>query len=514
MATLQQIEQVSEELPALVWLDPSLSHHELENRLVSVLASARRHSSRLDEYGELWKDELDPFVSLGDKVVVETALLAFIAARTNRPRVVAVAQELADTLAPYARSTRNRSLLLRFPHTACSLGAAHIALTSAGSIDPGFDQLLGTCFTSGHAEALERLPYRAMEMRWLRGLYHGERADFADLLGASILSTVAHPVHMSSAEAYALTHALMYLSDFGRDPLPHGVDAQRCAEMLDASIAWHLVGENFDLLAECLLGASFTRQPWTPYARLGWRVLSRAWDRLGFLPCPSFDPNEYAELRNDQARAYAFRHTYHTMHVAGMLCAVLLQRPTVGPGAAAPLSRVPLPQRGLAERCLGAARRSEDHRHGGRRRRQSASFSRGQLETVDPLTVVADRLSAASPDSDALWRHTLADCPLDDAELASILLDGLLIHAAREYQLATLAATILDAEQLQLPVTPTLVEAVEFLLRQQLPTGAIGAHLIDGDNISAADAFTDLARLLEAALTSTSGRLDPDGGIP
>jgi hypothetical protein len=492
--------------PGLTALDSALSHAALETRLVSVLEFAVRHVTRLPEYSELWEEELDPFVNLADKVVVETALLAMIAGRTGRPRVVALADDLANALAPYARSIRTRTYLLRFPHTACSLGMAHIALTCAGSADSAFDSLVRVCFSSGHAEALERLPYRCMEMRWLRALYEGHQANFDDLLPGSLLSTAAHPVHMSSAEAYALTHAFMYLTDFGQQPLPIAVDADRCSEMVDANIAWHVVGENFDLLGECLLAASFLGRPWTPYARLGWDVLSRAWHKLGFLPCPSFEPEEFAALEPEQARAYAFRHTYHTMHVAGMLCAALLQHPLEGTNAIGLLQERPDQLGDLARRCLRAVQRSEIYWSG--RREATAKFDDDpEFANADPLSSVVGRIAASIEGSDFLWRQSLGGSRLTERELASVLLDGFLIHSAREYELAALAAGMVDFVQLRLPVTPTVVEAAEFLLRQQFSNGAIGAHLLDERN-AANDSVGRLSIILESALKQVAARSD------
>jgi hypothetical protein len=192
----------------------------LEERLISVLDFASRHTSRISEYGDFWADEIDPFVSLGDKIVVEGSLLALIASRVESPIVKEHARKLADQLSPLARSHRNKSLLLRFPHTASSLGMAHVALSAAGKVDREFDALLAAAFASGHVEASERPSFRDMELRWLLSIYQGRDPAYRDFLGSSILTTKAHPIYMSSPEAYAVTHAVMYVTDFGQKSPP------------------------------------------------------------------------------------------------------------------------------------------------------------------------------------------------------------------------------------------------------------------------------------------------------
>ena len=497
------------ELPALVGLSAELHHAALEDRLESVLDFARRHAPRLHDYEGLWTEQIDPFVSFGDKVVVETALLALTAARTGSPAIERKAAALAAELAPYARSQRNRGLLLRYPHTATSLGIAHVALMAAGSTDQTFDDLLGAALTGPHAEALERLPFRAMELRWLRGLYERRDADHRDLLDHSILSTRAHPIHMSSGEAYALPHALMYLTDFGAQALPTGIDAVRCSEMLDENIAWHLVGENLDLLGECLLGIAFVRRPWSGYACVGWRALAKAWSRLGFLPSPSFDVQQYARLEGDRATAYVFRHTYHTLSVAGMLCAVLLRHPERGEACTPDVSVALSVDASLGLRCRSAVDKSQEFWRRQSRRAFNPGIFDARSDTTSALEAASSSL-AASPTAggrpEAIWRETLAGEPLDETRRASVLFDGLLIHSAREYELASLAAAIIDVCRLNLPLTSTTIEVAEFLLRQQLPSGAIGAHLLDGAGARDEQVQT-LSHIIEMALAEISIRL-------
>lgn len=474
---------------------------------MGVLDRATRYLARLDELDELWHEEVDPFVSLADKVVVESALLALVTGRAPSPSIQEAARRLAKTVAPHARSTRNRALLMRFPHTARSLGIAHVALSRAGVEDSEFDELIGEALASGQLEALERPPFRAMELCWLRALHEKTAPAFGPLIEMSILSTPAHPIYMAGPEAYALTHALMYLTDFGLRQLPAEADSQRCVDMIDASIAWHLIGENLDLLGECLLAASFIGEPWSPYARCGWHALSRSWATLGFLPSPSFDPDQFESKGAKERSAYAFRHVYHTEYVGGMLLAALLRHPDEDSGAnGRPLASLPEGKRrgDLRRRCNDAVRRSRafwlergiDVVEESKDRWVSSPSHRGLAGTVALLS--SSQTAAGRPG--ALWR-SLIDEPSAEAselELETVLCDALLIHACREYELATLASLIARRVR-NGSATETTIEAITFLVRQQLPSGAIGAHLVYDEALHG-QGVRELAVMIDHAL--------------
>jgi hypothetical protein len=81
-----------------------------------------------------------------------------------------------------------------------------------------------------------------------------------------------------------------------------------------------------------------------------------------------------------------------------------------------------------------------------------------------------------------------AAVPVD--ELASVLYDGALIQVVRRYDLAALQRTLTDVVDLNLPVTHSIVAAIEFLVNQMLPCGALGAHFVREANRSTPAAGT------------------------
>lgn len=131
----------------------------LAKRLVDILDLATKHTRLLPKYRLLWGSAEDPFVTLADKILVESAILARVAwhhAR-NETGVAQAVIRLADQLCPQARSVRNQVLIRRYPHTAMSIGIAHAALSSIGFEDAEFDRLIRSAIASGWTDSTERL---------------------------------------------------------------------------------------------------------------------------------------------------------------------------------------------------------------------------------------------------------------------------------------------------------------------------------------------------------------------
>ena len=490
-------------LPSIDALAPGLDRDELLTRLETALAFACRNIEQLDRNSEFWDDDDSGSRDyLTDKIIAETALLAFIASRVQDlpKRVQTTIAGLAEQLSPLARSERVRVMLMRFPHTAVTLASAHVYLSCLGNRDEAFDYLWFRALASGQVEAVERLPYRALDVRWLRNLAQGDmRADFGDLLPYTTMVSRAHPIYMTREDAYALTHALMYVTDFGVRRLPASLNLGRIRAMIDAGLAWHIMSEDVDLLGELLIGAAVLRQPWSPYAQFAWQMLARTWDELGFLPGPNFKAHEYASLAGDEASAYALKHLYHTNYVGGLLCAVLLSHPENSSNASlwtVPSQTYP----NLISRCeqavtLAAAFCEKQGLH------PSALRDAERLSSIDVtktsscadndlsnIMARAIKCSGQNGSSEARWSQVLEDVPLSNDALALVLSDAVLIQAARTYELAMLVGALVDVVHLSLPPSITFVEATHFLTHQQHPSGAIGAHFTKEENLSAPSA--------------------------
>ncbi|MEL7005783.1 MAG: hypothetical protein AAFN93_24095 [Bacteroidota bacterium] len=196
----------------------------MTDRLRLVMNLAQANLSQLESNSQFWIEENDPFIRLIDKISIETALLALLVDRVkNIPSDVRDSTHLLlRKLSSIARCERSLVLLMRFPHTAVSLGITHIILSKFGYKDEAFDMAIDQALKSGHVESVERIPFRAMDVEWVKSLIFSEEEEnrLNNLLQYTTVTSVAHPIYMNRNDAYAITHALMYATDFGRKSLP------------------------------------------------------------------------------------------------------------------------------------------------------------------------------------------------------------------------------------------------------------------------------------------------------
>lgn len=485
--------------------------------VVSTLEFATRLVGRLDILMETWPVDAAQRTETADKILAESALLLLIVARSaaqldrrSSSIITTSSDALRATLAPRVRSERASVMLLRSPKNAVRFGVPHIALSCAGEPDSTFDAYLETALEYGKGQGrAEQLPFRTLEDRWLRALVQGTSVECHDLLPNSILGGHVHPIYMDRIDVYAVTHWLMYVTDFGRVDPPEVIDRQKVRALLDAAIAFNLVIEDMDLLGELLMASHTLRYGWSPHCSAGWCVVSSAFRDLGFVPSPSLDPNEF-ENRTDVARsAYATAHIYHSQYVFGMLCAMLLTR-SRDDKQTRNLAK-PLAHDGVVELCLETAVRAsrfcgaQVSEHERQRRPtviDAADLSNFSVAAFSLLVSLATRSrnedGTVESGDPPFWSSTLQRDRSTLIEALPVLLDAVLIKTAREYDLDALVKALCTTMALGLQPSETFKESLMFLCRQQTPVGAIGAYFVRDDNLS-----NPAARAVTSGITQT-----------
>jgi hypothetical protein len=443
--------------------------------VLNVVRLARVTLGRIETLRPFWRDEEDPFVTIADKIVVESALLALLAARIG-PDGSRLDDELTGVAAgvrEHIYTSRNVGLLMRFPHTAVSLGIAHAALLAFGTADPDVDWILRSVLADGQTEAYERLPYRAMELAWLKAELGEPSRELSVLFAASSASAAGNPLHMTLNEVYALTHAVMYATDFGAAPWPWEEERDAVRTAIDAHLRWHLHTGNLDLIGELVL-SELLLDGTSAAGREGWARLRAAWSQLGFIPGPAFVVAEHAELTGIAAAAYSVRHIYHSTYVWGILCATAAgrTRPMAGGAEHDPVVHDRATRQAVARECCDAAARAE---------------------------AFAGRAAPVM----AAWTTP------DEAPYDSIQCDGALIDAVRRYDLPAVQELLGRAVAARRPVTRTMLDVVRFLCRQQLSEGAIGVSLLAAENRGRPDA-AEITATFAVLLRDVAGVLDAE----
>lgn len=284
------------------------------------------------------------------KFVDETALLLYAVTRVAPdPELQERVRALAEALAPFARDDWALSWIRSRPAFAAEISLGHLCLTKMGFPCVEFDTQLKAATGTSDVGLPERVAWKDIEAIWQQGLGASvPELDFETALARTAVSQRQDALFATRKEVYAVTHGLVYATDFGhrhiRIPRGH-------AEMLDdagSALARCLDEDDFDLASEVLWSWPCLRAPWSAAATFAFSVMVRVSDEIGIIPSMSLRHNEFAELPTPEARAsYFYRESYHAVYVLGLLLAA-----TLLPGAAPPAA----PLRNMDDRAAMAAR--------------------------------------------------------------------------------------------------------------------------------------------------------------
>ena len=308
-------------------------HQSLLKRLVLALRIGKRTIQYLGADGFSGAD-LPEGNFAAEKPLAETAMLLYLASRERSdPGVEEGFNGLVQDLIPYARSKLMALDILRYPSVCLQMATPHILLELLGSTDSQFDDLLHRAEAASVNRGHEVVPYRELEIIWLRSLWRNEIPG-CELEETARKTALAIPIDLlngSREDAYAHTHAIMYYTDFGnwQRPLPRPTE-----EFLGESaavLARALIAEDYDLAAEALMAWPLTSSVWSPAAAFGFRVLTSLEDKVGFLPAGPSASKRLRELAGEEKTRYALASSYHTAYVMGMLCALSLKPGTASP---------------------------------------------------------------------------------------------------------------------------------------------------------------------------------------
>lgn len=254
-------------------------------------------------------------------------MLAYVAsAVTRRPDVEERVRDLVHLLIPHARSERTLLSIALHSSLCFDFAVPHILLSKLGYRDGAVDDFLKECAGS-LGRHRERPPFGAAEQKWVEGLWSAADPDRRWHAGLRN-SVLNHPVDILGGlreDAYALTHLLMYCTDFGyragRLPRPRSVILSEASSLL----AKCLDAEDYDLAGELVLAWPLMGAPWGAAAAFGFRVLAGVEDHAGVLPGGTTNIERMNNLSDKARTDYVYGTAYHTAYVMGMICAASLR---------------------------------------------------------------------------------------------------------------------------------------------------------------------------------------------
>lgn len=256
------------------------------------------------------------------KVVAETAILLRILGPHHRGERL---RRLKDRLAAVAVDPRTLAALALHASASFELAVPYLVLREHAS-SAGVDALLEAAFDARAAQGRELQPHRRLERQWLLGMLTGVREFDESDVAATVLAHEIDLLHGTRDDHYAFTHALMYATDFGRDP--GGVPAAwvpRLTEQARSALAGALDDDDYDVAGELLLTWPLLGVDAGPVESAALRVLCDVAEQVGTLP--SLTLGLASAASGLDAGDAALLSTYHTGYVFTALAALA---PTVG----------------------------------------------------------------------------------------------------------------------------------------------------------------------------------------
>ncbi|HEY2764655.1 MAG TPA: hypothetical protein VGJ13_11680 [Pseudonocardiaceae bacterium] len=140
-----------------------------------------------------------------------------------------------------------------------------------------------------------------------------------ELYPSSIVAARDTPLFFGDDDAYAVTHVLFYLTDFGVRPLPvDPAERERVRELVLIMLAGYLARGNLDLAGELMLCAETLGAHQHDLLDHGWRLMAGARRADGAVPSPLHDPAIVPAVQGEKRAAYLFGTCFHTTMVAAM----------------------------------------------------------------------------------------------------------------------------------------------------------------------------------------------------
>lgn len=433
---------------------------DIASRLQDCLDFAVQTVRAADRTDPLWDVDLGE-VTGHDKLLLEASLFAFIVGRRGNHE--GATSELLAAIRSRYDSARVLATLRRQPVQVATLGATLIVLWKRGLATEEEVHGLHAALSSPYVDSTERVPFRLLDRRWVLSV--AGQGDFIDqaALSSSAGCRSMHPIYMSREDAYAITHTVMYVTDFGAASPPDHLSAG-LRDTLDDCLIWCLVAHDYDLVAELLLARVYLCRSLGAVGRVAWRDCISVWDQLGFLPSPTLHADAFLALSSESERVqYAHHHMYHTVLVAGLLCSAL-------EGLTGSLP----PEEESPEEDESSTRFDNDR---ARIMRVARSVRDRLSEVFDVPEAVAEEVVqriAPSPDAERLdelrerWQRDGADPGL----AARMAVDASLIESARAHDLTALAGYLAHAIREDL-VTPTVMVAADYLASQFTSAGLL-----------------------------------------
>jgi len=281
----------------------------------------------INAFYELYPKDLQK-EQIQDKLIAETALLLYIVNRLPKTYGLNdLVLQIANKIEKYARNPKHLLMLSYNPQAVIGVGLAHVMLNKLGITNDFFDETIRLAFSSKFISSVDRPNFRQMEMEWLYGVYENTQANFSDLLPCSLILKPMHPIYMRREDAYAITHALMYITNFGETDF-NDIDKSILSGFVENCISWCLAYADWDLLIEVLIVDLLIDNEKSQFYLMADNILNKIFAQDKVIQSLNFSNDRYNELEQQDKEAYFMMQAYHTTYVYAIFRAMEIYKHT------------------------------------------------------------------------------------------------------------------------------------------------------------------------------------------
>lgn len=250
------------------------------------------------------------------KALVELASLLLqqrqIGARSDDDRYAA----MVDRLATVAGQRPYRDLIARQHRTLWLYGLVYAALRAWGRDDDELRAMLEQAVVVRYPVTWERLPFRYLDylnFLGVGGVPHS-LPSAKEVFPLTLLSSAPNVAELEEDDAYAITHAVFYMTGFGADDSrwPDGFDRHDAAELIETLLWEYAIAAHADLTAELLICAACLGVARGEAAAAGWALLQRLQLQSGAIPAPDHLVPRADGGERDDTVYLEWRRCYHT----------------------------------------------------------------------------------------------------------------------------------------------------------------------------------------------------------
>ncbi len=269
-----------------------------------------------------------PYEPVRGKKLIELAVAVYLYSRFTGDHDSEPVRRVVAALRGLLERPDFADRLMRFPAEFIVVCDVYAVLRLLGHDDPAMRDVIQRAIDAGYVQYTERPPHRVMDVRltleW--GAFRNALPDMDALCSASILSRIPSALYLHREAAYALTHVVMFLYEYGlrQHSTADSLDVASLQHTLSDLIVVYCQERDWNLLGEVLLCCDCVGLRATPVYEQGWEAFLSVQRADGAFPGPERVPLDQRESAVPQNEADGsptprdFERDYHTA-VVGLI---------------------------------------------------------------------------------------------------------------------------------------------------------------------------------------------------